>query len=70
MLTGISFTVSRADRAHLRAIVADRNSPQKHVWRCRIVRFTVAGLGTNTIMREAGVAPRPRYGAGAGALRQ
>ena len=56
MRTGISFTVSSADRVRLEAIVADRNSPQKHVWRCRIVLLTAAGLGTNAIMREAGVA--------------
>jgi hypothetical protein len=29
--------VSPADRAHLEKIVADRNSPQKHAWRARIV---------------------------------
>ena len=56
MRTGVSFTVSTADRARLEAIVADRNSPQKHVWRCRIVLLTAAGFGTNAIMREAGVA--------------
>jgi len=56
MRTGISFTVSPDDRARLESIVADRNSPQKHVWRCRIVLLTAAGLGTNAIMREAGVA--------------
>jgi transposase len=56
MRTGINFTVSPADQARLEAIVADRNRPQKHVWRCRIVLFTAAGLGTNAIMREAGVA--------------
>src|SRR3546814_5050294 len=56
MRTGISFTVSPADQSRLEAIVADRNSPQKHVWRCRIVLLTAAGLGTNAIMREAGVA--------------
>ena len=56
MRTGISFTVSPDDRACLESIVADRNSPQKHVWRCRIVLLTAAGLGTNAIMREAGVA--------------
>jgi transposase len=56
MRTGISFTVSPADHARLEAVVGDRNSPQKHVWRCRIVLLTAAGLGTNAIMREAGVA--------------
>ena len=32
--------VSAADRARLEAIVADRNSRQKHVWRARIVVLT------------------------------
>ena len=33
MRRGVSFTVSAEDRARLRAIVEDRNSAQKHVWR-------------------------------------
>ena len=33
MRTGIVVEVTAADRARLEAIVADRNSPQKHVWR-------------------------------------
>src|SRR5260370_1104470 len=33
MRTGISIDVSPATRVRLDAIVADRNSPQKHVWR-------------------------------------
>ena len=33
MRTGIEIEVSVANRARLEAIVADRNSPQKHVWR-------------------------------------
>ena len=56
MLTGISFVVSPADQARLTAIITDRNSPQKHVWRCRIVLLTASDLGTVAIMREAGVA--------------
>ena len=55
MRTGISIDVTPASRAQLDAIVADRNSPQKHVWRARIVLLTVAGAGTNEIMRTAGV---------------
>ena len=39
----------------MEAILADRNSPQKHVWRCRIVLLTAAGVGTTEIMRTAGV---------------
>jgi Homeodomain-like domain-containing protein len=56
MRPGISFTVSPVDRARLEAVVADRNSSQKHIWRCRIVLLTADGQGTNAIMREAGVA--------------
>lgn len=55
MRTGISFSVTAEDRSRLEAIVTDRNTPQKHVWRARIVLLTAAGAGTNTIMREAGV---------------
>lgn len=54
MRTGIDIDVSSADRARLEAIVADRNSPQKHVWRARIVLLTADDLGTNEIMRRSG----------------
>jgi transposase len=56
MRTGIVIEVNAADRARLEAVVADRNSPQKHVWRARIVLLAAAGVGTNEIMRQAGVA--------------
>ena len=36
-------------------IVADRNSPQKHVWRAQIVLLTADGCGTAEIMRHTGV---------------
>jgi transposase len=55
MREGITVEVSEADRARLEAIAADRNSPQKHVWRARIVLLTANGLGTNEIMRAAGI---------------
>ena len=45
---------SFADRARLEAVAANRNSPQKHVWRARIVLLTVDGLGTVEIMRRTG----------------
>ncbi|HEX8375050.1 MAG TPA: IS630 family transposase [Geminicoccaceae bacterium] len=54
MREGISVEVSPADRARLEAVVADRNSPQKHVWRARIVLATADGLGTGEIMRQTG----------------
>jgi transposase len=56
MRTGIRVAVSAADRDRLEAIVADRNSPQKHVWRARIVLLTADGVGTNEIMRQSGKA--------------
>lgn len=52
MRKGISITVTRSDRRRLRALVMDRNTPQKHVWRAEIVLLTFEGLGTNEIMRR------------------
>jgi transposase len=52
MRTGISFKVTAEDRALLEAIVADRNRPQKHVWRANIILLTGAGYGTAEIMRR------------------
>ena len=49
MRQGITVEVSEDDRVCLAAIVADRNSPQKHVWRARIVLMTADGVGTTTI---------------------
>ncbi len=43
MRPGILIDVTAADRDWLGAIVADRNSPQKHVWRARIVLLTAEG---------------------------
>jgi hypothetical protein len=34
--------------------VKDRNAPQKHVWRARIVLLSAKGLGTTGIMRAIG----------------
>jgi transposase len=56
MRKGIEIDVSAADRARLEAIVADRNSPQKHVWRAQIILATADGCGTAAVMRRAGVA--------------
>jgi len=52
MRTGIVVEVTAAERDRLEAIVADRNSPQKHVWRAGIVLATADGLGTVAIMRH------------------
>ncbi len=56
MRTGISITLVEADRQRLEALVADRNSPQKHVWRARIVLLSADGVGTNAIMAATGTA--------------
>ena len=53
MRTGITVEVSAPDRRQLAAIAADRNSPQKHVWRAQIVLLTAEGCGTAEIMRRA-----------------
>ena len=49
MREGISIEVSAADRERLAAVEADRNSPQKHVWRARIILATAQGCGTAEI---------------------
>ena len=46
--------LSATDRARLAALVADRNSPQKHVWRARIVLLSADGVGTMAIQRQTG----------------
>jgi hypothetical protein len=50
----ICLYVSPANRAQLNAIIVDRNSPRKLVWRAEIVLATADGLGTNAIMRRTG----------------
>ena len=54
MRTGINFSVSADDRLRLEAIVVGRTTPQKHVWRARIVLLSADGLGTHAIMAATG----------------
>jgi len=54
MRPGIIIDVTATDRARLEGVIADRNSPQKHVWRAAIVLATADGLGTNAVMRRTG----------------
>lgn len=42
------------DRAQLQALLTDRNTARKLVWRAEIVLATADGYGTNEIMRRAG----------------
>lgn len=48
----ICLYVSPANRARLEAIIRDRNSSRKAVWRAEIVLATADGHGTNEIMRR------------------
>ena len=50
----ITIDVSGTDRDTLTAIVTDRNSPQKHVWRAQIVLLTADGCGTMELTRRTG----------------
>ena len=54
MRPGVSIRLADADRERLDGMILNRNSPQKHVWRARIVLLTAAGLGTHAIMHETG----------------
>ena len=50
----ICLYVSPANRSRLEAIIKDRNSSRKSVWRAEIVLATGDGAGTNAIMRRTG----------------
>lgn len=54
MRSGVEVRLDPGDRERLEAVVGDRNSLQKHVWRAEIVLLTADGLGTNEIMRRTG----------------
>ena len=54
MSAEVCIWLSPTDRAELEGWVADRNTPQKVVWRSRIVLLSAAGVGTMSIMRAVG----------------
>ncbi|MDQ0507334.1 hypothetical protein QOZ94_004157 [Xanthobacter agilis] len=56
MRNGITIALNEADRQRLLALVADRNTAQKPVWRARIVLMSADGGGTHAIMVETGTA--------------
>ena len=58
MAQSVCLVVSAEDRARLAAIVADRNRPQKHATRARIVLLSAERRDVATIARRAG-ASRP-----------
>jgi hypothetical protein len=55
MRNGVEVRLRPGDRERLEAVLVDRNSPQKHVWRARIILATAEGCGTTEVMRRAGV---------------
>ena len=61
MRDGITFTLSTPDRQRLDEIAAAPRSPQKHVWRARIVLLSGDGLGTSAIMAQTCLSPRPTH---------
>jgi transposase len=54
MRTGITFDVTAADRIRLETLVGAGSSPQKHVWRAKIILLSGDGLGTAAIMQATG----------------
>jgi hypothetical protein len=59
MRKGVEVRLGPDDRERLEAVVASGNSPQKHVWRARIVLLSAEGVGTMAIQRRN---PRPGPG--------
>jgi len=54
MRKGIEVRLGAGDRERLEAVIGSGNSPQKHVWRARIVLLSAAGVGTMAIQRQTG----------------
>src|SRR5512132_287564 len=55
MRSDVEVRLGPGEREWLEAVLDDRNSAQKHVWRARIILATAEGCGTTEIMRRAGV---------------
>ena len=54
MRRGVEIRLGPGDRERLEAVIALRNSAQKHVWRARIVLLSADGIGTMEIQRRTG----------------
>jgi transposase len=52
MRKGIEVRLGPGDRERLEAVIGSGNSPQKHVWRARIVLLSADGVGTMAIQRQ------------------
>src|SRR6266496_24147 len=54
MRKGVEVRLGAGDRDRLEAVIGSGNSPQKHVWRARIVLLSADGVGTMAIQRQTG----------------
>src|SRR6266436_8044010 len=54
MRKGVEVRLGPGDRDRLEAVIGSGNSPQKHVWRARIVLLSADGVGTMAIQRQTG----------------
>jgi hypothetical protein len=54
MREGVEVRLRPGDRERLDGVVADRQSPQHHLWRARIVLMTADGAGTMAIRAATG----------------
>src|SRR5689334_13770788 len=54
MRKGVEVRLAPGDRERLEAVIGSGNSPQKHVWRARIVLLSADGVGTMAIQRQTG----------------
>src|SRR5258708_21225285 len=54
MRKGVEVRLGPGDRERLEAVIGSGNSPQKHVWRVRIVLLSADGVGTMAIQRQTG----------------
>jgi len=55
MRAGIVVNVTSEDRRRLEAILGDRNRPQKHVARAKVILATGDGCGTTEIISRSGL---------------
>lgn len=68
MAQTVSLIVGCEDRARLAAVIADRNRPQKHVLRARIILLSADRLPVADVARQAEISrPALPTAAGAGA---
>src|SRR6266446_8897451 len=54
MRKGIEVRLGPGDRERLEAVIGSGNSPQKHVWRARIVLLSAEGVGAMATQRQTG----------------